>query len=117
MPQHRWRLNYRARGLCLSEHDRRRTVGAVGTDLRSSSRHEFIAECFHQPFVVLHCPLDLGPRVGVCIYLAAFREKMNPEWMRNIERVVEGSAEGRSRLEIMRRNVEEFAKLRDSTPL
>jgi hypothetical protein len=46
-------------------------------------------------------------------YLGAFREKMNlPEWMRNIERVVEGSVEGRSRLEIMRRNVEEIARLR-----
>jgi hypothetical protein len=46
-------------------------------------------------------------------HLTAFREKMNlPEWMRNIERVVEGSAEGRSRLETMRRNVEEIAKLR-----
>jgi hypothetical protein len=39
-------------------------------------------------------------------YLAGFREKMNlAEWMRNIERVVEGSAEGRSRLETMRRRL------------
>ena len=46
-------------------------------------------------------------------YLAGFREKMNlPEWMRNIERVVSGSAGGRSRLETMRRNIEEMAKLR-----
>jgi hypothetical protein len=46
-------------------------------------------------------------------HLADFREKMNlPEWMRNIERVVEGSAEGRARLQIMRRNVEAVAKLR-----
>jgi hypothetical protein len=46
-------------------------------------------------------------------YLGAFREKMNlPEWMRNIERVIGGSAEGRSRLEVMRRNVEETARLR-----
>jgi hypothetical protein len=35
-----------------------------------------------------------------------------PEWMRNIERVIGGSAEGRSRLEVMRRNVEETARLR-----
>jgi hypothetical protein len=46
-------------------------------------------------------------------HLAGFREKMNlPEWMRNIERVVEGSAAGRSRLETMRRNVKEAARLR-----
>jgi hypothetical protein len=46
-------------------------------------------------------------------HLAGFREKMNlPEWMRNIERVVEGSAAGRSRLKTMRRNVEEAARLR-----
>jgi hypothetical protein len=46
-------------------------------------------------------------------HLAGFREKMNlPEWMRNIERVVEGSAAGRSRLETMRRNVEKAARLR-----
>jgi hypothetical protein len=34
-----------------------------------------------------------------------------------IERVVEGSAEGWSRLEIMHRKVEEIAKLRNSTDL
>ncbi|WP_058185591.1 DUF4760 domain-containing protein [Terracidiphilus gabretensis] len=46
-------------------------------------------------------------------YLSAFREKMNlPEWMRNIERVVEGTPEGRSRLVIMRKNIEEMARLR-----
>ncbi len=46
-------------------------------------------------------------------FLAGFRERMNlPEWMRSIERLVNGSAGGRSRLETMRRNVEETAKLR-----
>jgi len=46
-------------------------------------------------------------------FLAEFREKMGlPEWMRNIERVVDGSAEGRSRLQTMRRNLEEMARLR-----
>jgi hypothetical protein len=46
-------------------------------------------------------------------FLAGFRERMNlPEWMRSIEGVVNGSAGGRSRLETMRRNVEETAKLR-----
>ena len=46
-------------------------------------------------------------------HLAGFREQMNlPEWMRNIERVVEGSAEGRSRLETMSKNLEQIAKAR-----
>ena len=46
-------------------------------------------------------------------HLAGFRQKMNlPEWMRNIERVVEGSVEGRARLEIMRRNLEQVTKAR-----
>jgi hypothetical protein len=39
-------------------------------------------------------------------YLAGFRKKMNlPEWMRNIENVVEGSAKGRKRVADMRRNM------------
>lgn len=46
-------------------------------------------------------------------YLADFRAKMNlPEWLRNIERVVSGSAEGRSRLATMRQNHDETAELR-----
>jgi hypothetical protein len=39
-------------------------------------------------------------------YLAGFRKKMNlPEWMRNIENMVEGSAKGRKRVADMRRNM------------
>jgi hypothetical protein len=39
-------------------------------------------------------------------YLAGFRKKMNlPEWMRNIESVVEGTAKGRKRVADMRRNM------------
>ena len=46
-------------------------------------------------------------------YLAEFRQKVNlPEWMISIERVVEQSAGGRKRIETMRRNIEELAKLR-----
>jgi hypothetical protein len=46
-------------------------------------------------------------------YLGEFREKMNlPEWMRNIERVVSGSVEGRARLATMRQNHDATAKLR-----
>jgi len=49
-------------------------------------------------------------------YLAGFREKMNlPEWMRNIERVVDGSADGRARIQTMRQNVEQVAKLRQAS--
>ncbi|WP_263418006.1 DUF4760 domain-containing protein [Terriglobus albidus] len=49
-------------------------------------------------------------------HLAGFREKMNlPEWMRNIERIVEGSPEGRARLNTMLRNVQEMAKRREVT--
>ena len=48
-------------------------------------------------------------------HLARFRELMNlPEWMRNIERVVEGSARGRMRLETMQRNLEEIAQMRNA---
>jgi len=40
-------------------------------------------------------------------YLAEFRQQMNlPEWMQNIELVVSQSPKGRSRLKMMRRNVE-----------
>jgi hypothetical protein len=40
-------------------------------------------------------------------YLAEFRRSMNlPEWMSNIERLVEGSPEGRDRLEANRKSIE-----------
>jgi hypothetical protein len=46
-------------------------------------------------------------------YLAGFRRKMNlPESLRSIESVIEGSAEGRSRLQDMRKNLDEIAKSR-----
>lgn len=39
-------------------------------------------------------------------YLAEFRRYMNlPEWMRSIERLVEGSAEGRERIAAMRKSM------------
>ncbi|HEY4045435.1 MAG TPA: hypothetical protein VGM27_01105 [Acidobacteriaceae bacterium] len=48
-------------------------------------------------------------------YLAGFRQKMNlPEFLRSIESVIEGSAEGRSRLHDMRKNLDEIAKSRAS---
>jgi len=42
-------------------------------------------------------------------YLAGFRRLMNlPEWMRGIERLVEGSPEGRERLAQMRANLDQL---------
>ena len=46
-------------------------------------------------------------------YLPEFRQKMNlPEWMSNIERLVEGSKAGRKRLAIMQKNLAAMAELR-----
>lgn len=46
-------------------------------------------------------------------YLAGFREKMNlPEFLRSIEKVVEGSAQGRERLAGMRKNLAAIAEVR-----
>jgi len=45
--------------------------------------------------------------------LREFRRKMNlPEWMSNIEHVVEGSKAGRKRLAVMRKNLAAMAGLR-----
>ena len=77
---------------------------------------------------VLHGALDPALLYDVCQemyfqyakiqpYLAGFREKMNlPEWMRSIERVVEGSTEGRARLNVMRRSLDELARVRAAHP-
>ena len=46
-------------------------------------------------------------------YLADFREKMNlPEFLINIERVVEGSETGRERIATMRKNMSKIADVR-----
>jgi hypothetical protein len=46
-------------------------------------------------------------------YLAEFRRQMNlPEWMISIERLVEGSPEGRERLAVMRQNFERMHDLK-----
>jgi hypothetical protein len=46
-------------------------------------------------------------------YLAEFRVKMNlPEFLISIERIVEGSAEGRERLSVMRKNLVAIADVR-----
>jgi hypothetical protein len=46
-------------------------------------------------------------------YLRGFRRKMKlPEWMSNIEYLVEGSEAGRKRLAVMRKNLAAMADLR-----
>jgi hypothetical protein len=46
-------------------------------------------------------------------YLKGFRERMNlPEWMENLETVVEGSKKGRKRVVTMRVNLERILKAR-----
>ena len=46
-------------------------------------------------------------------YLKGFRAQMGlPEWMQNIERVVEGSPKGKKRVAAMRRNMERIAEVR-----
>jgi hypothetical protein len=49
-------------------------------------------------------------------YLKEFRRKMNlPEWMSNIERLVEGSKAGRKRLATMQKNLAAMAKIRETS--
>jgi hypothetical protein len=51
-------------------------------------------------------------------YLAEFRQKMNlPEWMSNIERLVEGSTPGRERIATMRKNIAAIAETRSGQQL
>ena len=50
-------------------------------------------------------------------HLAEFRKQMNlPEWMISLQRFIEGSKQGRKRLAVMRRNLEEMVKLRAPQP-
>jgi hypothetical protein len=50
-------------------------------------------------------------------YLAEFRQKMNlPEWMINIERLIEGSDSGRERIATMRKNLAAIAEARSRQP-
>jgi hypothetical protein len=49
-------------------------------------------------------------------YLAEFRQKMNlPEWMSNLECLIEGSPEGRARIATMRKNLAAIADTRQKT--
>jgi hypothetical protein len=47
-------------------------------------------------------------------YLKGFRERMNlPEWIENLETVVEGSKKGRKRVAAMRENLERILETRE----
>ena len=49
-------------------------------------------------------------------YLAEFRQKMNlPEWMGNLERLIEASLEGRARIATMQKNLAAIADARQKT--
>ena len=53
------------------------------------------------------------PYAKIQPYLAEFREKMNlPEFMLNLERLVEGSEAGRKRISNMRKNLAAMASVR-----
>lgn len=76
---------------------------------------------------VIHGALALGLAYDTCQemyfqyekiqpHLTSFRSKMNlPEFLRSIEQVVEGSEQGRSRLETMRKNLSAIAEVRAQT--
>jgi hypothetical protein len=50
-------------------------------------------------------------------YLAGFRETMNmPEFFSSIERVIDGSDQGRRRVETMRKNISAIAQVRATSP-
>ena len=52
------------------------------------------------------CGLTPAKRLNIQPGLAGFREKMNlPEWMISIERLIQGSKLGRTRLATMQANV------------
>jgi hypothetical protein len=49
-------------------------------------------------------------------YLKEFRKRMElPEWMQNLEGVIEGSAKGRKRIAAMRKNLEKMREARGKT--
>ncbi|MFZ0313958.1 MAG: hypothetical protein WAL85_14720 [Candidatus Korobacteraceae bacterium] len=59
------------------------------------------------------CPEMYFQYAKIQPYLREFRRKMNlPEWMSNIERLVEGSKAGRKRLAVMRKNLAALGDLR-----
>jgi glutamine cyclotransferase len=67
----------------------------------------------HQQLVYDTCQEMYFQYAKIQPYLAEFRRLMNlPEWMRSLERLVEGSAEGQARLSAMRANLEKLYEAR-----
>lgn len=68
------------------------------------------------------CPEMYFQYAKIQPHLAGFRQKMNlPEFLKSVETVIEGSAQGRARVSSMAKNIKQMAKLRgqsadDSTP-
>jgi hypothetical protein len=67
----------------------------------------------NEPLVYDTCQEMYFQYAKIHAYLAGFREKMNlPEFLRSIERVIEGSAQGRERLKTMSKNLSSMAEMR-----
>jgi hypothetical protein len=59
------------------------------------------------------CPEMYFQYAKIQPYLAGFRQKMNlPEFLKSVETVIEGSAQGRARVSNMAKNIKQMAKLR-----
>ncbi len=58
------------------------------------------------------CPEMYFQYAKIQPYLAGFRQQMNlPEWMRSLERLIEGSKAGRKRLATMQKNLAAIARI------
>ena len=70
-----------------------------------------------EPLVYRTCQEMYFQYAKIQPHLAEFRRQMNlPEFMQNIQTVVEGSEQGRKRLADMRSNMEAIDKARAATP-
>jgi hypothetical protein len=59
------------------------------------------------------CPEMYFQYAKIQPHLAGFRQKMNlPEFLKSVETVIEGSAQGRARVSSMAKNIKQMAKLR-----
>jgi hypothetical protein len=68
-------------------------------------RHGFLSE----PLVYDTCQEMYFQYAKIAPFLKGFRKEMElPEWMENLQRVIEGSAKGRKRVADMRRNLEKL---------
>jgi hypothetical protein len=64
------------------------------------------------------CPEMYFQYAKIQPYLAQFREEMDlPEFVINVEQLIEGSRAGRKRLESMRKNLTEIAEARSRLPI